>query len=75
VLLARAYEALGWTAGSRRELELAMARRTGPEAYARFGDHFIDLAQTALLRGLAEHPEDRALRARIEALRAAGAMR
>ncbi|MGD9996430.1 MAG: glycosyltransferase [Ilumatobacteraceae bacterium] len=70
VLLARALEALGSSGESRRELELAVSRRSGVEAYMRFGDHFADLAQSALLRGLADNPESSALRERIELLRA-----
>jgi len=74
VLLARAYDVFGATTGARRQLEIAISQRAGSEAYARFGDHFNAMAEGALLRGLADNPESRVLRERIEALRAGRAV-
>jgi tetratricopeptide (TPR) repeat protein len=74
VWLARAYQAIGWASDARRHLEEAMAGRAGPEAYLRFSEHFTTTAHNALLRGLADNPEDRALLERIDSLRATQAM-
>jgi tetratricopeptide (TPR) repeat protein len=75
VWLARAYEAIGRAADARAELDRAMTiPRTGPEAYLAFGDFFTRKAEQALLRGLADNPENRALLDRLERLRAARVM-
>jgi Flp pilus assembly protein TadD len=72
VRLAEAYERLGFVADARVELEGAMAASgTGPDAYVAFSDFFARRAEDALLRGLADHPENRALLDRVERLRAA----
>jgi tetratricopeptide (TPR) repeat protein len=74
VWLARAYEGLGQSAEGLRHLERAMTMvRAGPEAYLGFSAFFTRKAEAALVRGLADNAESRALLERIERLRAAGA--
>jgi Flp pilus assembly protein TadD len=76
VLIARAQEALGRPIDAGRHLERATAiPHGGPGAFMAFGDFFTKKAEDALLRGLVENPESRALIARIERLRAARAIR
>jgi predicted Zn-dependent protease len=76
VLMARALDALGRPIEAGRHLERATAiSHGGPGAFAAFGDFFTKKAEDALLRGLVENPESRALIARIERLRAARAIR
>jgi glycosyltransferase involved in cell wall biosynthesis/tetratricopeptide (TPR) repeat protein len=76
VLMARTLEALGRPIDAGRHLERATAiPHGGPGAFAAFGDFFTKKAEDALLRGLVENPESRALIARIERLRAARAIR
>jgi glycosyltransferase involved in cell wall biosynthesis/Flp pilus assembly protein TadD len=70
--LAQAYEAVGRSADARRELEQAtVATHAGPEAFLAFGDFFMRKAEDALVRGLADHGENRALQQRIEQVRSA----
>jgi tetratricopeptide (TPR) repeat protein len=73
--LGRAEEALGRTGEAGRHLERATAvARAGPESYLAVGNFFAKRAEDALLRGLADNPESRALLERIERLRAVQAM-
>ncbi len=74
MLLAQAYDLFGSTTDARRQLEIAISQRAGSEAYVRFGEYFNAMAERALLRGLADNPESRVLRERIEALRASQAI-
>jgi Flp pilus assembly protein TadD len=73
--LSRAYEAMGRSGDARRHLERATTvARAGPGAYVAMGDFFAKKAEEALLRGLAENAESRALLRRVEGLRAARAI-
>jgi Flp pilus assembly protein TadD len=75
VWLARAYDAVGWSADARHHLEVAISvERAGPEAYVAFSDFFVSKAEAALVRGLADSAENRSLLERIERLRAARAI-
>jgi tetratricopeptide (TPR) repeat protein len=75
LLLARANEAVGRSTEALYHLERAtMLARPGSDAYVAVGDFFTRKAEDALLRGLANNAESRALLERIERLRAAGAM-
>jgi len=72
VRLAEAYDRLGQGGHARGQLDAALAAPdAGPEAHAAFSDFFARRAEHALLRGLADHPENGALLERLEALRAA----
>lgn len=74
-LLARAYETLGRSAEARSELERVVpAARVGPNVYATLGDLFTTKAEWALLRGLADNPENPLLLERLGRLRAARAV-
>jgi tetratricopeptide (TPR) repeat protein len=71
--LARAYDAAGRLADAQRHLDVAAAvPRVGPAPSLAFADFFTKRAEAALLRGLADNPENRALLDRIERMRAAG---
>jgi Flp pilus assembly protein TadD len=71
VELAHLYEAFGRSVDNRDQLERAIgAGRVGPEAHLAFADFFTKRAEEALLRGLADNAESRALLERIESLRA-----
>jgi tetratricopeptide (TPR) repeat protein len=73
--LAAAYEHLGMAAEARAELERALSTAgAGAGAYAAYADFFTRRAEDALLRGLADNPENRALLERVERLRAARAL-
>ncbi|MEY2461027.1 MAG: superkiller protein 3, partial [Acidimicrobiaceae bacterium] len=75
VWLARAYEAVGRPADALQQLErVTTMARAGTDAYVAIGDFFMRKAEDALLRGLADNAESRALLERIERLRASGAM-
>jgi Flp pilus assembly protein TadD len=75
VLLASAYEGVGRSGDARRHLERAVSvARTGPEAHLAFGAFFTQQAEAALVRGLADNAESRALLDQIERLRAARAI-
>jgi Flp pilus assembly protein TadD len=74
VWLARAQEALGRSGDARHQLERAIAvSHGGPEAFIGLSDFFTSKAEAALIRGLADNSESRALLERIERLRAARA--
>ena len=75
VLLARAYDSLGQPELARPHLERAAnVTRAGPEAFIGLSDFLTNKAEAALIRGLAENAENRALLDHIERLRAARAM-
>jgi tetratricopeptide (TPR) repeat protein len=72
VMLAQAYEGAGHSGEARRHLELAVAGAPGgADAYLAFGDFFARKAEEALLRGLVDNAESRALLEQIERLREA----
>ena len=72
VMLAQAYEGAGRSGEARRHLELAVAGAPGgADAYLAFGDFFARKAEEALLRGLVDNAESRALLEQIERLREA----
>src|SRR5262249_27285000 len=71
IMLARAYEGARQPGEARRHLERAVAMPGGAEAHLAFGDFFAGKAEEALLRGLVDNTESRALLERIERLREA----
>jgi glycosyltransferase involved in cell wall biosynthesis/GT2 family glycosyltransferase len=70
VMLAQAYEGAGQPAEAKGQLERAVAGSPGDaEAHLAFGDFFTRKAEEALLRGLVDNAENRALLGQIERLR------
>jgi predicted Zn-dependent protease len=72
VMLAQAYEGLGQSGEARRHLERAVSGApSGADTYLAFGDFFARKAEEALLSGLVDNAESRALLEQIERLREA----
>jgi glycosyltransferase involved in cell wall biosynthesis/GT2 family glycosyltransferase/Flp pilus assembly protein TadD len=72
VMLAQAYEGSGQSAEARRHLERAVASAPGgADAYLAFAGFFARKAEEALLHGLVDNAENRALLQQIEQLREA----
>jgi tetratricopeptide (TPR) repeat protein len=70
VMLAQAYEGAGRSAEAKAQLERAVSGPpSGAEAHLAFGDFFTRKAEEALLRGLVDNAENRALLVQIERLR------
>ena len=71
VMLAQAYEGDGHAGEALRHLEHAVAAPAGADAYLAFSDFFARKAEDALLRGLVDNGESRALLEQLERLREA----